>query len=208
MLQVYYTILSLHDEPKHLYPVCSLFRDIMSKKSFWKERHARENLPFVEHNIASYLRTYYLIREFVNKETPLSCHLSELPFFPSFAHGEEYYPRAIKFRREQVPEAINRMLMHRCVYFYSSGKVLANYLPKKNNIDNMISSSEKVLGVKDPDHPSLDVSFRLQRTEFANYSFSLYIDLDDEEGGRVEVPVESTLIDLEQALSFYLQVQN
>nr|WIL03513.1 hypothetical protein Cplu_106 [Cedratvirus plubellavi] len=205
MLQVYSTILSFHEEPKDMYQVCSLFMSVLSDKSFWKERHQREGLPFVEHN-SSHLRTYYLTREFVGKEVVLSCHLSELPFFPSFAQGEEYYPRAIKFRKEKIPESINRMILHRCVYFYSSNRILANYISKKASIDRMITSSEKALDVKDHKHPSLDVSVRLYRTEFTNYCFYLYIDLDDEEGGRVEVPVENTLVDIEEALSFYLQV--
>ena len=217
MLSVYSAILSYSDEPKHLYSVCSLFRDIMSKKSFWKERHNREGLPFVECGDC-YLRTYYQVREFMSQETPLSCHLSELPFFPSFAKGEEYYPRAIKFRREQVPQPINIILLEKCAYHSSRGyegwSLVYDYRTHKASNDEAVKFFEIAMDVKDPDHPSLDVSIRLQRTESCKakplssmYSFYLYLDLRKAEE-KVEVFVEATLIGLEQALSFYLQVKN
>lgn len=215
MLPVYSAILSHHQEPKEMQKVCSLFAHILSENSFWKTRQEREGLPYVEHDLSP-LRVYYLTREFVKKDVVLVCHLSELPFFPSFAQGEEYYARAIKFRREQVPESINRMILHRCVYFYSTGKILANYNSKKASVDKMIMHSEKALGVKDPEHPSLDVSVKLYRNEFDetesdrmksdNYDFYLYLDLDDDLGSRVKVPLEKTLVDQKQALSFYLNL--
>jgi hypothetical protein len=205
MLQVYSVILSLHEEPRNAYKVCSLFTNILSGKSFWKERHHREGLVYLEEERLTPIRVYYLTKEFVNKETVFSCHLSELPFFPSFAQGEEYYPRAIKFRIEKVPESMNRMILHECVYFYQSGEILRSYVNKEYT-DRMIRSKEKELGIRDPEHPSLDVSVRLYRTEFANYAFYLYLNLDDERRGKVKIPLEKTIIDMEQALSFYLQV--
>ncbi|SPN79306.1 Hypothetical protein BRZCDTV_269 [Brazilian cedratvirus IHUMI] len=207
MLPVYSAILVHHEEPKEMQQVCSLFLNILSNKGFWKERHEREGLPYIEHKLSP-LRVYYLTRKFVKQETPLSCHLSELPFFPSFASGEEYYARAIKFRREEVSESINLLLLHRCTCYYNRGHegwlIKYEYNSFKANIDKMITAMETAMGVKDPEHPSLDVNVKMFRTEFGNYNFYLYLNLDDEEGNKVEVPIESTLIDTEQALSFYL----
>nr|WIL03310.1 hypothetical protein Cbor_111 [Cedratvirus borely]WIL03352.1 hypothetical protein Cplu_105 [Cedratvirus plubellavi] len=214
MLQVYSTILSLHEEPKDCYQVCSLFASILSRDSFWKERQEREGLPFINVEGLHPLRTYYLTREFAKKEVVLSCHLSELPFFPSFASGEEYYARAIKFRREQIHANMNPALVLMCSYQTQGGGKVYNYTSVKKIIDNLISYMERDLGVIDPEHPSLNVSVKLyrtesdrtesDRTEFANYCFYLYMDLVDEEGNKIDIPVESTLISVEQALSFYL----
>nr|WIL04605.1 hypothetical protein Cduv_125 [Cedratvirus duvanny] len=215
MLPIYSTILSLHEEPKDMYKVCFLFMNILSSKSFWKERQEREHLPFVSVEGLHPLRMYYLTKEFASKEVVLSCHLSELPFFPSFASGEEYYARAVKFRREQIHANMNPVLALICSYqTQGGGGRVYNYTLAKKTIDNMISSIERDLGVKDPEHPSLNVSVKLyrtksdrtksDRTEFANYCFYLYMDLVDEEGNKVDIPVESTLISMEQALSFYL----
>nr|WIL03994.1 hypothetical protein Clen_64 [Cedratvirus lena] len=204
MLPIYSTILSLHEEPKDMYKVCSLFTSMLSRDSFWKERQEREHLPFVSVEGLHPLRTYYLTREFTSKELVLSCHLSELPFFPSFAQGEEYYARAVKFRREQIHANMNPVLALICSYQTQGGGRVYNYTLAKKTIDNMISSIERDLGMTDPEHPSLNVSVKLYRTEFANYCFYLYMDLVDEEGNKVDIPVESTLISMEQALSFYL----
>nr|WIL04604.1 hypothetical protein Cduv_124 [Cedratvirus duvanny] len=216
MLPIYSTILSLHEEPKDMYKVCSLFMNILSSKSFWKERHEREGLPFVDGGEKlSPLRTYYLTREFAKKEMVLCCHLSELPFFPSFAQGEEYYPRAIKFRREKVPESINEMLLDKCIYHYSKGYegwgVDYDYNMRKASNDKAIEFFETSLGVADPKHPSLDVNVKLYRLEdcaqmYGLYCFYLYLDLPKEKS-RVEVSLEKTTIDMEEALCFYLQVK-
>lgn len=216
MLPVYSAILSYYGEPKDMYQVCSLFANILSGNNFWKERHDREGLPSLRESSLSLLKTYYLAREFAQKDIILECHLSKLPFFPSFAQGEEYYARAVKFRREQVPQSINRIVLHRCVYFYPDWSALTNYINKKTSVDFAIQASERALGVKDPEHPSLDVSCKLWRKEFAmaefdvsksEYVFYLYLDLDDDEGGRVDVPVEEVSISVEQAFSFYLQTR-
>lgn len=209
MLPVYSAILVHHEKPKEVQQVCSLFAKLLSQKSFWKSRMYKEGLPYIEHKLSP-LRVYYLTREFVKKETVLACHLSELPFFPSFASGEEYYARAIKFRREEVSESVNLLLLHRCTCYSNRRNqgwdVKYEYNSFKVNIDKMITASETAMGVKDPEHPSLDVSVKMFRTEFGNYNFYLYLNLDDEEGNKVEVPIESTLIDTEQALLFYFDI--
>ncbi|SOB74403.1 hypothetical protein BQ9231_00520 [Cedratvirus lausannensis] len=211
MLRVCSVILSLYEEPKQVYAVSSVFASILSSKSFWKERHQREGLPYMNREGLSLLRTYYLTKEFVCKETTLSCHLSELPFFPSFAQGEEYYARAIKFRREQVSQAINHIVLDKCTNYYSKGyegwSIDYNYNSNKTKVDKAIENFENAFGINDPGHPSLDVYVKLCRASSGKYIFYLYLDLPQREG-RVEVPVQNTLIDVEQALSFYLQLQN
>nr|WIL03992.1 hypothetical protein Clen_62 [Cedratvirus lena] len=201
MLQVYSTILSLHDEPKEMFGVCSLFMSVLSSKSFWKERHEREGLPFVDHNISP-LRAYYLTKEFVSREVILEGHLSELPFFPSFAQGEEYYPRAIKFRREGVPQSINKFVKDFIFCYGMHGKVIHCYRSKKAQVDDRIGLYEKALQIKDPENPSLDVYASLYKVETDKYCFYLYLDLEG-----TWVLVEKTIVDIERALSFYLQVK-
>jgi hypothetical protein len=205
MLRVYSVILSLHEEPKQLFSVCSLFANILSSKSFWKERQEREGLPFVLVQGPSLLRAYYLTREFV-KRSSFSCHLSELPFFPSFAQGEEYYARAIKFRRERVPEDVNSEVFRACVYTdESTGTTCVSYNKNKDRVDRKIRNYEKALGIRDLDHPSLDVSARLYKESLHGfYYFQLYLGLREQ---RVDVPLQSTPIKPEEALSFYLQVR-
>nr|WIL03069.1 hypothetical protein Cbor_113 [Cedratvirus borely] len=216
MLRVYSVILSLHEEPKQLFAVCSLFAGILSSKSFWKERYEREGLPFVIVQGPSLLRTYYLTKEFIEKKVVLSCHLSELPFFPSFAQGEEYYARAVKFRRERVPDLVNHIVFDKCTHYYNKGyegwSIDYNYNSNKTKVDKAIENFEGAFEISDPEHPSLDVYVKLYRISSdrnvcSGYIFYLYLDLPQREG-RVEVPVQSTLIDVEQALSFYLQLQN
>ncbi|SHO33170.1 Hypothetical protein BQ3484_102, partial [Cedratvirus A11] len=201
--------------------VSSLFASILSSKSFWKERHEREGLPLVTVRGPSLLRTYYLTKEFIEKKVVLSCHLSELSFFPSFAQGEEYYPRAVKFRREQVPDLINHIVLDKCTHYYNKGyegwAIDYNYNSNKTKVDKAIENFEGAFEINDPEHPSLDVYVKLyrissnriksDRSVYSGYIFYLYLDLPQREG-RVEVPLKSTLIDLEQALSFYLQLQN
>nr|WIL03995.1 hypothetical protein Clen_65 [Cedratvirus lena] len=189
MLQVYSTILSFHEEPKDAYRVCSLFMNILSSKSFWKERHEREGLPCLEHNL-SHMRAYYLTREFVTKKTVLSCHLSKLPFFPSFTQ-----------REKQVPESI---VLYRSVYYYYKGFEGRGIKYDRNShkaIINLVFAANN----RDPG-PYLEVRVKLERAKFGNYNFCLYTCLEDHQGGRVKVVLENTLVGAEQALSFYLDM--
>jgi hypothetical protein len=214
MSQVYSSILLLHEEPKDCYQVCSLFRHILSSKSFWKERHEREGLPFTEH--LNPMQAYYLAREFVKKDMILSCHLSELPFFPSSVQGEEYYPRAIKFKREKIHKNMNAILAKICSFMTPEGEICYDYKTQKSFIDRAITVCETLAGTKDPDHPSLDASVMFYKTcnedtsEYVQpytYDFYIYINFLDDRGERVEIPIEDTLLSAEQALSIYLQLE-
>lgn len=182
MLRVYWSILSLHEKPKEVYSVCSVFMDILSSKSFWKDRHRREGLVYVEDEKFTSMRVYYLTREFVKKDVILNCHLSELPFFPSFAQGEEYYARAVKFRREQVPDLVNHIVLDKCRYYYNKGyEDWVNYNSNKTRVDKAIENFEDAFEINDPEHPSLDVYVKLYRTSYGKYIFYLYLDLPQRE---------------------------
>ncbi|SPN79309.1 Hypothetical protein BRZCDTV_270 [Brazilian cedratvirus IHUMI] len=189
MLQIYSTILSLYKEPKDMYKVCSLFMNILSNKGFWKKRHEREGLPYLESSL-SHLRAYYLTREFVTKKAILSCHLSKLPFFPSFSQ-----------RQKRVPDSIvlNRSILY---YYkgYSGRGIRYDRSSCKANINLVFAANYTGPG------PNLEVRVNLERMRFGNYNFCLYTYLEDEQGRKVGVVLENTLIDTEQALSFYLDM--
>lgn len=189
MLQIYSIILSLYKEPKDMYKVCSLFLNILSNKGFWKKRHEREGLPYLESSL-SHLRAYYLTRELVTKKAVLSCHLSKLPFFPSFTQ-----------RQKRVPDSI---VLNRSVSYYYKGYSGRGIRYDRNShkaIINLVFAANYM----DPG-PNLEVRVKLERVKFDNYNFCLYTYLEDEQGHRVEVVLERTLIDTEHALSFYLDI--